>query len=257
VGAAELGSPCENPVDTVLLRYAAFWDVMTAVFALESHVAGAAFDSAVDRRVVTEVGRGPYRAMEQTLQRYRSWGDPWEHLRDVLSGEHDGSTKPVPPLTFRPLGLISLSGRSGGRLWGPWLDEIKQALSGRPYPEDLATTGWRSLEDYIEEENRHRRIDLLETRTDGFEIRAVLGAGIPYGSLLDGAGGPGPDSEWISWRRDIDPDGEMDRYVIEYGRSGWANWTVEMPIPVHGRVPGPRTLQKAWEFAELYFRAGG
>ena len=231
---------------------------MTAVFALENHVAGGSFDSPFDRAVAMELGSAPFEPLDEwTSRRLRAQERKRQHYERMAKDPDDH----VPEMIYAPLSLEvpDSMAREYLKLQGLWTDQFEKAVSGRTYPQDPLLTGWTPLDDYIEEENRHRRIDFRfpsagSTEEAEFEIRIVFGARIPYAALIDGEGDPSPETEWISWSRAATEVEGWDRYVIEYGRPDAEPEHFEFPVPTHARTPGPLTLGAARRFAETYLR---
>jgi hypothetical protein len=256
-GLFALDEPCGEDAAATLLRFGAAYDVMTAVFALESHAAGGSFDSPFDRAAARSVGSAPFAALDAWIvgwraekARQRVWlrldapPDPEDRLPRLLWAD-DLLQAPRPEAT----GYDEV--RRG------WAAAYREAVRGRAYPETPEVTGWRPLDDYIEEEKRHRRIDarrLGEDGADGFAVRAVFAPGLPARLLLDGEGSPAAGVEWISWSRPAD---DPQRYEIEVsgGREGPRRMTLR--VPGHPREAGPRAIAWAQRFAETYWRWGG
>jgi hypothetical protein len=256
VAAFGLDHPCAD-LDAALLRFGALYDAMTAVFALEAHLAGESFDSPFDRAAARQVGTAPF-----------AEADAWSLAERVRIGAlmYRGGKSPgpladppadcLPQLVVLPemVAIPPPDPKALAKRLAAWADAFSLRVSGRDYPAELAATGWRAWDDYIEEEARHRRLD-LESREKGFVLRVVFAPDLGYRDLVSKEGVINGAAEAIVWSR-LPGDGTdlPDRYVIEQVRSGRTEVRLEIPIPVHPRAPGPLTRAAALAWAMVHLR---
>ena len=256
VAAFGLDRPCADP-EASLLRFGALYDAMTAVFALEAHLAGEAFDSPFDRTAARQVGAAPFAETDAWLLSERIRIGALKAQRSKMSepvAEPPGDC--LPPMLVLPemIAIPPPDPQELARRLAAWADTFALRVSDREYPVDLAATGWRAWDDYIEEEARHRRIDLAST-PNGFEVRVVFDPDLGYRELVGTDGVIAEGAEAIVWKRLAGNGADLpDRYVIEQMRSGRTELRLEIPIPLHPREPGPQTRAAALAWAMLHLR---
>jgi hypothetical protein len=243
IEALGLDRPCEAAAGDLLLRYGALYDLMTAVFSLEAYAAGASFDAPFDRDVAYALSP----PLTEELDEWVTKNLP--SLAAPLRGTARRFVTPTPTRRKEPAVVACRS------FADPWNRLYCEFVSGRGYPSKLELTGWHSLDDYIEEDERRRKIDLTTPDSEaGFTVRALFGLSSSVRELVAPDGQPSPLSEQLSWSRVESDVGSA--YRIGYVRAGETIVYLEVPIPRHPGLPGRRTVEAARSFAALALRWG-